>query len=211
MAGSYLLGCLTTGYYLVRWTCGADIRTEGSGSTGATNVARKLGKAGFLTTFSLDLAKGALAAYLAKSYELEDPVRLSCGLAVIAGHIWPIQLRFRGGKGAATLLGVLLIFDIGSVGIMASACLGSFVLLRRFTLSGVIAMAVTPLLAALLLTPSRRALNVLLLVLPVLFTHRQNLREDVGWIRNLFSEKTPEGGQNGRKAPGKGENGSSSG
>ena len=90
-AGSYALGCFSTGYYLVRKRTGKDIRELGSGSTGARNAGRVLGRNGFLLTMAGDLAKG--------------------GLAVVAGHVWPAQLGFRGGKGVSTSLMGLLVYD----------------------------------------------------------------------------------------------------
>jgi acyl phosphate:glycerol-3-phosphate acyltransferase len=194
-AGSYLLGCLATGFYLVRWRKGTDIRDEGSGSCGATNVSRELGKSGFIATFVLDLAKGALAAWLASYFGLGPWERLGCGMAVVAGHIWPAQLKFRGGKGVAPLMGVLLVSDPAVIGLMIPMCLVILAILRRFTLSGVITMALSPPAAALVLQPGRRALYLLVLVLPVLFAHRQNLREDVGWIGALFPGQSRTGNQ----------------
>jgi acyl phosphate:glycerol-3-phosphate acyltransferase len=177
---SYLLGCLTAGYYLVRWRSGKDIRKQGSGSAGATNAGRALGPAGFAGTFLLDLAKGALAAWLAAHLGLGPGARLLCSLAVVAGHIWPAQLRFRGGKGAAPLVGALLVADYRIVLIMAVTCASALALLRRFSLSGLIALATAPLILLFALPPPERALRLFLLVTPVLYAHRQNIREDLG-------------------------------
>ncbi len=177
---SYLLGCMTAGYYLVRWCKGKDIRSAGSGSTGATNVGRALGSAGFAITFLLDLAKGTFAAWLAVHFGLGTAARLACALAVVGGHIWPVQLRFRGGKGVAPLVGVLLVNDYRIVLIMAVIGVSALVLLRRFTLSGLIALAAAPVVLLVALPPPARALGLILLVAPVLYAHRQNIREDLG-------------------------------
>jgi len=176
----YLLGCMTAGYYLVRWSRGKDIRGEGSGSAGATNVGRALGPAGFAGTFLLDLAKGALAAWLAAHFGLGPWASLLCALAVVSGHIWPVQLRFRGGKGVAPLVGVLLVADYRIVLIMAVICIFALALLRRFTPSGLIALAAAPLVLLVALQPPERALRLFLLVIPVLCAHRQNIHEDLG-------------------------------
>src|ERR1051325_4892559 len=89
IAASYLLGCFTSGYYLVRWRTGQDIRREGSRSSGATNVGRSIGRVGFVLTFFLDFAKGAIAVWVAAEFDL-NPLAISLVLlAVILGHIFP--------------------------------------------------------------------------------------------------------------------------
>src|SRR5205823_2574598 len=109
--GAYILGCFTTGYYLVRLCRGADIRELGSGNVGAKNVGRTLGWIGFAMTLLGDLAKGAFVVWAARYLAKDDRLVLLAMLAVVAGHVWPVQLRFRGGKGMATTLGALLIYD----------------------------------------------------------------------------------------------------
>lgn len=109
--GAYLLGCFTTGYYLVRTIKDQDIRTVGSGSVGARNVSRVLGRTGFFVTTLGDALKGALAVWAVRHFIADDRVALLALLAVVAGHVWPVQLRFGGGKGVATSLGALWIYD----------------------------------------------------------------------------------------------------
>ena len=109
--GSYFLGCFSTGYYLVRQRTGQDIRELGSGSTGARNAGRVLGRPGFWWTMAGDLAKGGIAVGLALALTGSERVELLAWLAVVAGHIWPAQLGFRGGKGVSTSLMGLLVFD----------------------------------------------------------------------------------------------------
>ncbi len=180
---SYLVGCFTAGYYLVRFHKGIDIRREGSGSAGATNAGRATGPAGFVITFTIDLVKGVLVAWMAIHFGLGSRAQMLCALAVIGGHIWPVQLRFRGGKGVATLLGVMLITDFRVILMMAALCVLALAFIRRFTLSGLAALAATPAVAAFALWPPGRALSLLVLTLPVLYAHRQNIREDVSSMR----------------------------
>ncbi len=104
--GGYILGCLTTGYYLVRFRLGLDIRTMESGSVGARNVGRVLGMPGFVITLLGDFAKGLLAAGMTRYFTHDDRLTGLAMLAVVMGHIWPLQLGLRGGKGVATSLGV---------------------------------------------------------------------------------------------------------
>ncbi len=109
--GSYALGCFSTGYYVVRQRTGQDIRELGSGSTGARNAGRVLGRRGFMWTLAGDLAKGVLAVWAALAWTGNERLVLLAWLAVVAGHIWPAQLGLRGGKGVSTSLAGLLIYD----------------------------------------------------------------------------------------------------
>ena len=104
----YLLGSAPNGYLAGRWLKGIDLRQCGSGSTGATNVLRNVGKVPALVVFLLDVGKGALAVLLAKSFGLNDWVQVIAGLAALAGHIWPVWLGWKGGKAVATGLGMFL-------------------------------------------------------------------------------------------------------
>jgi glycerol-3-phosphate acyltransferase PlsY len=108
---SYAIGCVSTGYYLTRLWTGTDIRTIGSGAAGARNVGRLLGGVGFVITFSGDFAKGLAAVWVASMLTHQHWVITASLLAVVIGHIWPVQLGFRGGKGVATALGGGLFFD----------------------------------------------------------------------------------------------------
>src|SRR3982751_5704212 len=108
---AYLLGSIPFGYLIVRAKVRDDVRDSGSGGTGATNVTRRAGKLAGLFTLLLDATKGAVAVVLAKwmlgSNEANLVIALS-GIAVVLGHCFPIWLGFRGGKGVATAVGVLL-------------------------------------------------------------------------------------------------------
>src|SRR5881296_2981108 len=145
--GAYLLGCFTTGYYLVRLRTGQDIRELGSGSVGAKNVGRLLGWTGFGVVVLGDSAKGAFAVWAAQHLTKEDwLVQLSL-LAVVAGHAWPVQLRFRGGKGIATSLGGLLIYDYHLAVAYALLFGSAWAVLRKTVLPGLFAFACLPLVS----------------------------------------------------------------
>ena len=105
---AFLLGGVSAGYWLVRLRTGADVRSVGSGATGATNAARVLGGGGFAFVLLLDAAKGALAVLVARYAGLADGWEFAAAFSVVAGHIWPVQLGFRGGKGLGPLLGAWL-------------------------------------------------------------------------------------------------------
>ena len=109
---SYLLGAVPVGYLVVKALRGQDIRTKGSGNIGATNAARVLGKQWFFVVYFIDFSKGLLPCLVVgmiESHAWGRPAPLAvvlCGLAAVVGHIWPVYLGFRGGKGVATSCGV---------------------------------------------------------------------------------------------------------
>lgn len=105
LLAAYALGCLSPGWWLVRRQTGGDIRSSGSSGTGATNVARVLGPPAFAAVLVLDAAKAALAVGLARWLVPTDPWSALALPVVVAGHIWPAPLGFRGGRGAGPLLG----------------------------------------------------------------------------------------------------------
>ena len=98
LAIGYLLGATPSGFLAGRWLKGIDLRNCDSGSTGATNVLRNVGKGPALVVFLIDVGKGALAVMLAKSVGLSDWLQVLAGLAALAGHIWPVWLVGRAAK-----------------------------------------------------------------------------------------------------------------
>lgn len=147
LIGAYLLGSLCTGWFLVRLFAGGDLRKLGSGTVGARNTGRILGAPGFVATLAGDFLKGSAVVLVGRALGLE-PAWIAAGTAVvIAGHIWPAWLGFHGGKGIATLLGVLLVLDLRIlVGLLVTWGLFA-VVLRHFSLAGLVAIAVTPVAA----------------------------------------------------------------
>jgi len=148
LGGSYLLGCFLAAYYVTLWRRGVDIRASGSGNAGARNMARVYGMSDAALTLVLDAAKGAVAVWAGLFFVGTEWAGVAALLAAIIGHIWPVQLGFHGGKGAATGLGGVLFLDP----LAALALLGvgavSFAISRDFFRSGLIAIgAAAPMLA----------------------------------------------------------------
>ncbi|MFB3825500.1 MAG: glycerol-3-phosphate 1-O-acyltransferase PlsY [Bryobacteraceae bacterium] len=109
VAIAYLLGAIPFGYLLVKWKTGADVRASGSGNIGATNVLRTTGRAAGIATLLLDIAKGFAAVWLAARLTGSDPLWMSAAaLAVMAGHAFPVFLKFKGGKAVASFVGAFL-------------------------------------------------------------------------------------------------------
>lgn len=184
ICAAYVLGCCNTGYYLVRFRTGADIRSMASGGTGSRNVGRALGATGFLCTFIGDAGKGALAVWLARQAGPAEWLPMAALVAAVLGHIFPAQLGFRGGKGFATLAGGLA---LSAPVLLASGFALSMVFLaflRRSTMSGLLALSASPGIAGLLRVGAGRPLVApdfalyVLLVLLVLYGHRDNIHRD---------------------------------
>jgi glycerol-3-phosphate acyltransferase PlsY len=107
LAGAYLLGSIPWSYLIVRLTQGLDVRTVGSGNVGATNVLRTAGKKAGGVALVLDVAKGVAAVLVSRALEASSLAVGCAAVAVVLGHIYPIFLGFRGGKGVATAAGAL--------------------------------------------------------------------------------------------------------
>src|SRR5271154_4278260 len=109
LAAAYLIGSIPFGFLLVKWKTGADVRAAGSGNIGATNVLRTTGRGAGVATLVLDLAKGFFAVWLAGYLTGEYPLWMSAAaLAVMAGHAFPVFLKFKGGKAVASFIGAFL-------------------------------------------------------------------------------------------------------
>jgi len=150
LAIAYLLGSIPFGYLLIRIFRGEDVRKSGSGNIGATNVSRKSPVLGALTLI-LDAAKGFVAVQLAASlsrFEPSDPqlyrAMAAAALFAIVGHMFPVWLGFRGGKGVATALGAFI--RLGPTAVLAAVVLFALVVLvsRRISLGSVVTAAFFP-------------------------------------------------------------------
>ncbi len=184
--GAYALGCFTTGYYLVRFRTGQDIRDLGSGNAGAKNVGRVLGRVGFLLTLLGDFGKGAFVIWAARHLTTDARWIALAAIAVVAGHVWPIQLFFRGGKGMATSLGALAVFDYHFAVAFVLLFAGGFAVLRKTVLPGLFAFACLPALCLYGEPNSARTFGISMLAVVVLFAHRRNLFEE---IAHLFERR----------------------
>jgi acyl phosphate:glycerol-3-phosphate acyltransferase len=183
---AYLLGSIPFGYLIVRGKVGDDIRQTGSGGTGATNVSRRAGKAAGVFTLVLDVLKGAVAVLLAKtligSVGPTDWLPAAAGIAAMVGHIFPVWLGFRGGKGVATGVGVFLILAPLTL-LCAGVIFVAIVWLTRFvSLGSITAAAMIPLcvwLDSVFVEPvaDLRPLLTAAIVgaLLILFAHRGNI------------------------------------
>ena len=171
----YLLGSIPSGWLAGRWLKGIDLRELGSGSTGATNVLRQVGKGPALVVFLIDVGKGAAAVLIARALGLGDWIQVLAGLTALAGHIWPVWLGFKGGKAVATGLGLFL----GLAWPVGLASFGVFLLtlwlFRIVSLSSVLAALSLPLLMIRFSGIGSYILIALVAMGLVLWRHRSNL------------------------------------
>jgi glycerol-3-phosphate acyltransferase PlsY len=189
----YLLGSIPSGYLAGRWCKGIDLRELGSGSTGATNVLRQVGKGPALVVFVIDVAKGAAAVLLAgaltQTAQLNDWIQVLAGLAALAGHIWPVWLGFKGGKAVATGLGLFL----GLAWPVGLACFGIFLttltLFRIVSLASVVAAISLPLLMAAGTDGTAKLVVALVAMALVIWRHRSNLQRIVAGTEPRLGQK----------------------
>ncbi len=191
---AYLMGCLQGGYYLVRFRTGHDIREQGSGGTGARNAGRVLGRSGFLTVFIIDCLKGVAALWLASALGTGRIGMAVAAIAVVLGHIFPVQLHFRGGKGASSALGALLVLApvVAITSLLVSAAL--YLISRKAVASGVATFALMPAFAFVFGRSTSDLIAVTAITALLLATHRSSLAE----IAGMFRRRKPVTGESAR-------------
>lgn len=176
LAAAYLIGGIPFGYVLVRWRTGEDVRTQGSGNIGATNVARTTGKALGILTLLLDIGKGALAVWLTDWATGGDSLWMSlAALAVILGHAFPVFLKFQGGKAVASFVGAFLYLTPGPLGAIVILFVAVLGVTKYVSLASMIGALLFPLACWLLVQPP---LPVLLAAIVggafIIWRHRAN-------------------------------------
>jgi glycerol-3-phosphate acyltransferase PlsY len=172
---AYLLGSVPAGYIL-GYLAGVDVRTAGSGNVGATNVARVVGRRQGVLTLLADAAKGFIPTFLATQSGLQPWAAALIGVAAFLGHLYPVFLNFRGGKGVATGFGVLL-----GIAPWATFCLiplfGVVVLTTRIvSLSSMVSAAAAPIALWLFYYPAVVIIMSAFLAVMVILRHQRNIQ-----------------------------------
>jgi glycerol-3-phosphate acyltransferase PlsY len=196
IAIAYALGSIPFGYLIVQALAGADIRESGSGGTGATNVSRRAGKPAGLITLILDVLKGAFGVLLARWFtpgeELGWTVAVT-GIAVVVGHIFPIWLGFRGGKGVATAVGVFLVLAPLNLVVAGLVFFCTILLTRYVSLASILASV-----SLLLFTWLQRQfgatyyrgdmilISAVVIAILIIFAHRANIGRLIRGTENRF-------------------------
>lgn len=176
---AYLIGSIPTGYIIVKLFTGQDIRTIGSGSTGATNVKRVMGKKWFFIVMFLDALKGALPVVLAKIFATTFTsiglIPVLCAVAVILGHSKSIFLKFSGGKSVASGIGTIIALN-WMVGLAIAAVWAVITYISKYvSLGSIIALSVSPILMYLCKEPIAYILYCILGAIYIVYLHRTNI------------------------------------
>lgn len=177
--GAYLIGSIPTGYIIVKLFTGQDIRTIGSGSTGATNVKRVMGKKWFFTVMLLDAFKGALPVILASLFALNlkeiGLLPVLASIFVILGHSKSVFLKFTGGKSVASGVGTLLALN-WQAGLLIAAIWAVITWISRYvSLGSIIALGCAPVIMWFLNAPLAYIIYALIAAIYVIYLHRENI------------------------------------
>ena len=188
---AYLLGSIPFGYLLVRFFRHQDIRTTGSGNIGATNVLRSGSKTLGIATLLLDLGKAFLAVKIAQHLAPNNyDLAVLAAIAAILGHVFPIWLRFRGGKGVASALGVFLALTWPSACCILAVFILVFALSRYVSLASIVASLTLPVFA-FHFVPTHTPIVIagfLFLPLLIIVKHHQNIRRLLAGTESRFGK-----------------------
>ena len=194
---SYLVGSIPTAYIFGYLLKGVDIRKHGSGNVGATNAMRVLGKIPGITVLALDILKGFITVILVTAFISRltdalpvDAVSILSGISCICGHNWTIFLKFKGGKGVATTLGVLIAFAVQIAGLRLVLGLAVltwivvFLVFRTVSLASILTALAVPIYTLIFKLPTMIIVFTFILAFFILLRHAPN-------IRRLISGKEP--------------------
>ena len=180
---AYLIGSIPTGYIIVKLNTGQDISQVGSGSTGATNVKRGLGKKWFFIVMLLDALKGALPVLISKYFlsagMLLDPYGIyavACAVFVIVGHSKPVFLGFKGGKSVASGVGTILALS-PLAGLIIALIWGAVTYISRYvSLGSIVALVLSPFIMYFLNAPAAYVAYCALAAVYIVYLHRENIK-----------------------------------
>ena len=195
---AYLIGSIPTSVWVGRIFYKVDVREQGSKNAGATNTIRVLGLKAGIPVLIFDIFKGWLAVFIIRYFEFIDLsmeaniyLQIAMGMAAVAGHIFPIYVGFRGGKGVATIAGVgIALFPIG-IFIVLGIFLSCLLLSRIVSLSSIIAAISFPIIVIFLLNNPHLPLIILSIIVGVFIplTHRKNIKRLIKGEESRFSFK----------------------
>jgi acyl phosphate:glycerol-3-phosphate acyltransferase len=191
VAIAYLVGGIPFGYLLVRLKTGEDVREKGSGNIGATNVLRTTGRAVAIATLVLDIAKGFVAVWLAAKLTNDSPLWMSAAaLAVMAGHAYPIFLKFRGGKAMASFVGAFLYLTPIPLAAALLLFVAVVAVTRQISMGSIAAAGSLPLAVWLILHPPAPVLIASLVAGAfIVYRHRSNIDRIRAGTEHVFQFK----------------------
>ena len=183
---AYLIGSIPFGYLIVRMIGRGDVRQTGSGGTGATNVSRRAGKTAGIVTLILDALKGAIAVLIATRFS-QDWVIAAAAIAVLVGHIFPVWLSFRGGKGVATAAGMFLVLAPLALLCGGVVFLIVFLFTRYVSLGSITAAAIIPVVGWFTGLTSATLTSAVVGAALIIFAHRANIARLLNGTEPKFS------------------------
>lgn len=185
---SYFLGNMSPSIILSKLYSKKDIREQGSGNAGTTNVMRTMGKKFGAIVFALDVVKGMIPAYLGLMYGGLE-IAFICGLAVVLGHVFPIIYNFKGGKGVATSFGAALVlsplFALLSISVFAMVVM----LTKYVSLGSMLGACTFPLLMSIFHHSPRIKAYSLIFAIIILYSHRSNISKLIAGTENKIGKK----------------------
>lgn len=174
---AYLLGSIPSGYFIVKYFSKQDIRQLGSNSVGATNVGRVVGKKGLFLTIIIDLFKSFFFILYIMSYSENQYVLILSILGIVLGHIYPIFLKFKGGKGIVVTTGALLAYNYMFVILLIIFLSIVYIKIKNFTISGLIALLILPIFTIIYNGDLLLFLLLILLDIILLNAHKENIKK----------------------------------
>jgi acyl phosphate:glycerol-3-phosphate acyltransferase len=191
----YLLGSVPGGYLMGRLTRGIDVRQYGSGKTGATNALRTLSLWAVLLVLVIDIGKAAAAVSIARAISSDAWAQMVAGSAAVAGHVWPLYLRFRGGRGVSAAYGSLLAMNpLASLVLLPVAA----VIIGTTRYMSLMSVSMAPIAAALYLTlavagvlPYAYAAFAVLVAALIVYLHRDNIQRLLAGRERKIGQREP--------------------
>jgi glycerol-3-phosphate acyltransferase PlsY len=188
IAFAYLVGSIPTGVLLGR-LAGVDVRQQGSRNIGATNVARTAGRTLGILTLVGDAAKGLVPVLLCRALQLDEAVVAAAAVAALCGHVFSVFLGFKGGKGVATGVGVLLGLAPASLPIPLVIFVATMALGRIVSLSSILAVLSAPLAVVLFGYPRSTAMAAVAMAALICFRHHENISRLLAGTERRFESK----------------------
>ncbi|MBS3886794.1 MAG: glycerol-3-phosphate 1-O-acyltransferase PlsY [Dethiobacter sp.] len=189
LLASYLIGSLSFGYMAGKLLRGIDIRQYGSGNTGTTNIQRTLGTGPAIIVLLLDVAKGLAAVLLARALTGVPSVEMLAGVLAVLGHNWPLFHRFKGGRGIATSIGVLLGLAWQVLLIAVAVGVTIIAVTRYVSLGSIIGVILVPILMVVFDLPALHILFGAVLAVFAVWRHRQNISRLLAGTENKLGGK----------------------
>lgn len=185
---SYILGNLSTSYFIAKISAGIDIRKYGSGNAGATNVLRTLGKKAGIAAFLGDTLKGVLAVLLGGIIAGEDG-QIFAGLFVVVGHNWPVFLNFKGGKGIATTIGVMTAINPYIVAGIVPIGIIIIIITKYVSLASILGMIIFPITMLFTHQPIKLVLFSFMLSMMAVYRHKSNIKKLLEGTESKLGQK----------------------